>query len=166
MSKSPNDNSTATIAVSLWTVLRLLRARYDQQCPSTLLTLAQWQVLRHLALSETPMKQAEMARALNLSPVTVSGAIDRLEAEALLERHPDTTDRRVKLVSCTAKGRRLASESYLAEEQTLAQAVAGIPPQELQEFEDVLLHMRANLQRQFGYAPEDNRQQAVPSERH
>ncbi len=53
----------------------------------------------------------EIAGLVHLSPSTVVGVLDRLEAKQLIERRRDTKDRRVVRISLTRKGRNLSSRT-------------------------------------------------------
>ncbi|MDR2985726.1 MAG: MarR family transcriptional regulator [Nocardiopsaceae bacterium] len=54
---------------------------------------------------EGPMTQRDLARQLRVTPRNVTGLLDALEGDELVERGPHPTDRRATLVSLTAKGR-------------------------------------------------------------
>ena len=65
------------------------------------LTLPQGHAMRHLT---APIAQRELAARLGYDASNVTGIIDRLEANGLVERHVAEGDRRVRLVSLTDKG--------------------------------------------------------------
>jgi DNA-binding MarR family transcriptional regulator len=70
------------------------------------LTMPQLLCLRVVENSETPdVTSADLSRALQLSPATVTGIVDRLEAAELLKRVRDSSDRRKVNLHLTAKGR-------------------------------------------------------------
>ena len=52
-----------------------------------------------------------MSERLLVHPTSVTGTIDRLEAQDLVKRVPNPTDRRGILVRITPKGRRAAEEA-------------------------------------------------------
>ncbi|MBB6566328.1 MarR family transcriptional regulator [Kribbella sandramycini] len=60
------------------------------------------------ALDETPVRtQAALAAAIGADKSRIIGTLDELQAAELIERTPDPDDRRVRLLSITAKGRRV-----------------------------------------------------------
>ncbi|MGW5852709.1 MarR family winged helix-turn-helix transcriptional regulator [Streptomyces sp. NPDC055254] len=63
-----------------------------------------------LLASEDPVPMRRIADHLHAEPSNVTAIIDRLERRALVERHPDPSDRRVKLVAATAAGRAVAAD--------------------------------------------------------
>jgi DNA-binding MarR family transcriptional regulator len=66
------------------------------------LTGPQLIVLKELVES-SPLTVGQLARAVNLSPATVTGILDRLELKALVERLRSTSDKRKVMVSHTPK---------------------------------------------------------------
>lgn len=80
-------------------VVSLVADRYE-------LTPQQVGLLRAL---ETPMSMRVFAQGLSCDPSNVTGLIDRVERLGLVERVPDPLDRRVRILTLTAKGRRIRS---------------------------------------------------------
>ncbi|MFD0506250.1 MarR family winged helix-turn-helix transcriptional regulator [Streptomyces chiangmaiensis] len=63
---------------------------------------------------EGPMTQRDLARQLRVTPRNVTGLLDALEGDGLVERGPHPTDRRATLVSLTAQGRSTAGPARRA----------------------------------------------------
>jgi DNA-binding MarR family transcriptional regulator len=80
-------------------VVSLVADRYD-------LTPQQVGLLRSLG---TPMSMRVFAEDLSCDPSNVTGLIDRAERLGLVERLTDPLDRRVRILTLTAKGRRTRS---------------------------------------------------------
>lgn len=60
------------------------------------------------ALDETPVRtQAALAEAIGADKSRIIGTLDELQSAGLIERTPDPDDRRVRLLSITAQGRRV-----------------------------------------------------------
>ena len=57
-----------------------------------------------------PMPMKELASCMEFDPSYVTMIADRLEARGLVERQPHPTDRRVKNLVLTAKGKRLRAK--------------------------------------------------------
>lgn len=53
---------------------------------------------------DTPVNQTHLAEAYGVAKATITGLIDGLERDLLVERLPDPTDRRASLVRLTASG--------------------------------------------------------------
>lgn len=85
---------------------RLLRTHADQRARQFGMTRAQWAVLARLETNEG-LKQTELAEILDLQPITLTRLVDRLCANALIERRADPDDRRVKRLYLTPAARPL-----------------------------------------------------------
>lgn len=70
------------------------------------LSPAQCHVL-HLIEPGRPVPMGEVAGALSCDASNVTGLVDRLEARGLVVRQPSPADRRVKVLTLTAAGRRI-----------------------------------------------------------
>jgi DNA-binding MarR family transcriptional regulator len=79
------------------------------------LSQAQCQVLERLD-PEVPVAMCRVAEALDCDPSNVTGIVDRLQAQGLVERRADASDRRVKKLVLTPKG--LALRARLIERLT------------------------------------------------
>jgi DNA-binding MarR family transcriptional regulator len=70
--------------------------------------------LRHMAVlavvAESPTTQLELGRRLALDPSDVTATVDDLEAEGLVARTSDQSDRRRKVVTLTRNGQRKFAE--------------------------------------------------------
>jgi DNA-binding MarR family transcriptional regulator len=67
---------------------------------------------------DRPIAMRELAGRLKCDPSNITGLIDRLEARGLVERQAHPSDRRVKYVALTTRGRtlrnRLAARAFAA----------------------------------------------------
>jgi DNA-binding MarR family transcriptional regulator len=83
-----------------------------------------------VALDETPVRtQSALAEAIGADKSRIIGTLDELQTAGLIERTPDPDDRRVRLLSITAKGRRVRRSVRkgirLREERLLAKLPAA-----------------------------------------
>ena len=90
-------------------IARLLRRGMDRRLQSLGLTQAQWRAIVHLSRSEG-MTQATLAESLEIQPITLTRLIDRMEAAGWVERRPDPTDRRARLIYLTDKAKPLLDQ--------------------------------------------------------
>ncbi|WP_218221798.1 MarR family winged helix-turn-helix transcriptional regulator [Nesterenkonia sp. Act20] len=92
-----------------------------------------------MACSGTNPSQRELGDFLDLDPSQVVALVDRLEQRGLLQREPDPRDRRSKILTATAAGRKLhaqaAERTHQAEEQTLR----GLTPTERNQLRELLI---------------------------
>ena len=88
---------------------RMLRRLFDERVRDLGLTAAQARLL--LSLERTPgQNQAFYADRLEIEPITLTRIADRMEEASWVERHPDPTDRRVRLLQLTAKSHEVVTE--------------------------------------------------------
>jgi DNA-binding MarR family transcriptional regulator len=109
-------------------------------------TRAQWKVL--FKLTRTPgLRQVELADMLDLEPITLCRIVDRLEEARLVERTRDPDDRRAWRLHVTAKAQPLIDKLQGVGAELVAQAFAGIDPQEIEIARNVLARVRENAGR-------------------
>lgn len=93
------------------------------------LTMAQFGVLVELIRTEDgTLSLKELERRLHVAQSTAAGIVLRLEQKELVESQGDVSDRRIKLVRVTAKGRTCFHSADL----------------EMSHLEEVLLHALSN----------------------
>ena len=76
------------------------------------------------------MTTSAIAKHVHLSPSTVIGILDRLEAKNLIARARDHKDRRLVHVSLTKEGKELVATAPSPLQDTLADAMTELPEEE------------------------------------
>ena len=98
--------------------------------------------LRHMAVlavaGEGPVSQLELTRRLNIDPSDVTATVDDLENAALVARTVDPTDRRRRLVTMTAGGRREMARLTAMAQQIADALLEPVPPRRRQQLHDDL----------------------------
>ncbi|HWH83804.1 MAG TPA: MarR family winged helix-turn-helix transcriptional regulator [Burkholderiaceae bacterium] len=107
------------------------------------------------AVADTPgIDQRTLARTIGLDTSTIAGVIDRLEARGLLARGASPDDRRVRLLTLSAAGRRalaaLVPDMLRAQQRILA----PLPKAERAEFMR-MLHALVTANNELSRAPRD-----------
>ncbi len=106
-------------------VVRALRHAAAAPGPNSQgLTLTQFRLLR--ALSEHCVRTSELAARLEVTPATVSVAIDGLVRRGLVERLPSAGDRRAVPLGLTAEGRQNLDEALARQQSLLAGLLADL----------------------------------------
>jgi len=96
------------MVTSLTRVQQLIDERIDAVLRPLDLTFARYEVLRLLAFTRSgSMPMTRLGSLLQVHPTTVSSAVARLEAQGLVERQRDATDRRVVRATLTPGGSRV-----------------------------------------------------------
>lgn len=83
---------------------RLLRTHIDQQARRHGTTRAQWSVLARLRRGDG-QTQVALADSMELQPISLGRLIDKLQAQAFVERRADPKDRRAYRLHLTPAGR-------------------------------------------------------------
>ncbi len=123
---------------------RTIRRYYDERTAPLGVTTPQWRVIAWVG-HEPGMKQVELADRLDLEPITIGRAIDRLERRGLIERQPDPVDRRVWRLVLTKEGEPIFEKLKNLAERMAARAFAGFSDEELETLHASLTRIRENL---------------------
>jgi DNA-binding MarR family transcriptional regulator len=85
-----------------------------------------------------PVRATDIAEYFSHSPRTVTEAIDGLERDGLVERKPDPSDRRAKLVQITPKGVEAVARTEPLRRQIIEQSFGTLLPAERKSLDAVL----------------------------
>jgi MarR family 2-MHQ and catechol resistance regulon transcriptional repressor len=113
--RSSARSSEPTTGPRLWVVLARAHgalASYVEQCIATEgLCLSDFMVLEVL-LHKGPMTISEIGAKVLLANASMTAAVDRLEEKSLVIRRSSDSDRRIRMVELTKRGRPLISDLY------------------------------------------------------
>lgn len=143
----PTESLDRNLGFLLHDVARLLRKRFDQRARTLGLTRAQWSVLAHLARNEG-INQTTLAEILEIEPITLVRLLDRLEAADWVERRPDPSDRRARLLYLTDKAHPVLEQLWALGAATREEAMAGLSAAERGRLIELLLTIKGNLSAQ------------------
>lgn len=124
------------------------QAIYQQRVDEVLrpfdLTFARYEVLQLLAFSKAgALPLAAIGRRLQVHPTSVTSAIDRLEAQGLVERQDHPTDRRAKLAVLTEDGMaRVKAATAVLNDEVFASP--GLSPTDTRTLIRLLTQLRAD----------------------
>lgn len=125
-------------------VAKAFRRRFEAAARQHDLTLPQWRVLSEL-FHQGALSQVRLATAVDADPMTMSGILDRLEKRGLVDRQPDPSDSRAKLVRLTTEGEVLFQTAKALGTELYQSAVAGMTPDDLARLGASLTQIRDNL---------------------
>jgi len=111
---------------------RAMGAALDHRLRAYDVTIAQWKILAQLWRQEG-RSQVELQEALGLEAATVTGLLQRMAAQGLIQRRADPVDRRVQRVFLTERSRALEQVLTPLLDEVSAQAWKGFTADE-QEF--------------------------------
>ncbi len=98
------------VVTSIMRLQQVYLSRADAALRPLGLTFARYEVLMLLSFSRVgALPLGKVGQRLQVNPASVTNAIDRLEANGLVERRPNPSDGRGTLARITAAGRHLAA---------------------------------------------------------
>jgi MarR family transcriptional regulator for hemolysin len=126
-------------------VAKTLRARFEARLAEAGGSFPAWAVLSR-AVSEDGLSQRELAERMGIEGATLTRHLDRLEAQGLIERRRDRTDRRIVRISATPAGLGLHARLASVVATLDADLVAGLSPEEIAAFRRLLARLLTNLE--------------------
>jgi len=108
------------------------------------LTIEQWSILYHL-WKEDGKSQQELCNATFRDKPSITRLVDNLEKLNLVKRVGDEKDRRINKVYLTKQAQKLQEQSMLMAEETLNEALEGVPPEQINLCKEVLQKVYDNL---------------------
>ena len=110
------------------------------------LTLPQFEVLAELARADAGgFTFVELSRLLLVTSGNLTGIVDRLEEQRLVQRVPDGKDRRVIRVALTERGRRVTDQMLPAHAADIEEILSFMPRSALTELSELLGRLRDGL---------------------
>ena len=138
------SNWTPTIGSLVHEIDRLVKKRFDRFAETTGMSRAQWQVLARVAKRQG-VNQATLADLVGVEPISICRMVDRLEAMNLVERRPDPSDRRARLIHITEDARPGLERMKATAQALFKEALTGITPEEEEILYSLLGRVHANL---------------------
>ncbi|MGI9016616.1 MAG: MarR family winged helix-turn-helix transcriptional regulator [Euzebya sp.] len=131
------------LVTSLTRAQAIVQQRVDAVLKDFDLTFARFEILMLLSFSRSgEMPLAAIGRRLQVHPTSVTSAIDRLERDAMVERHAHPSDRRSKLARLTEEGQTTAKAAAAAlNDQVFTQPM--VPDADLDQLNNLLTQIRA-----------------------
>lgn len=118
----------------------------DEPLRETGLAIGQLPVLVTLK-NAGPSTQVELARVAQVEQPSMAQLLNRMERDGLIERLPDPTDARSRLVSLTAQAARRLPEGKAVMDTLATKALEGFSADECERLRDFLSRIESNLER-------------------
>ncbi|NKB37252.1 MAG: MarR family transcriptional regulator [Gammaproteobacteria bacterium] len=143
MSSKKQSDTKGKDALRMWLRLlncesmveQLLRARLRVHYS---ITLPQFDVLAKLDYMKSPLTMSELSNHLMVSNGNITGVVDRLVRDGLVERLAAPDDRRVQLISLSKKGGKEFRLMAEAHENWVREIFEGIGTTNMQELTELL----------------------------
>lgn len=123
---------------------RLVRERIYDLLEMYELTPTLWSLLSMILKAEEGVRSSVLARELGVKPPMITMMADDLIALELIRRVPHHTDGRVKLLTVTAKGKKLAKEIENKLSGEIGYLLNGLSIEEITIFQKTLSTIIAN----------------------
>ena len=108
------------------------------------ITIEQWSVLYHLWKQEG-ISQQELCNATFRDKPSITRLVDNLEKQNLVKRVASEHDRRINLIYLTKQAQKLQAETISLAEDTLNDALTGVPADRVDICKEVLQVVYDNL---------------------
>jgi DNA-binding MarR family transcriptional regulator len=115
-----------------------VHAAFDAQFERFGLSAGKFTILMQLYTAQRGLPPSEFANRANVTRATITGLLDRLEREGLVERHNHPSDRRMLTVHLTTKGKALIESVLPGHFCRTQQLMAGLTATEQQTFVKLL----------------------------
>ncbi|OLY94149.1 transcriptional regulator, MarR family [Cnuella takakiae] len=108
------------------------------------LTIEQWSVLYHL-WKDDGKSQQDLCNATFRDKPSITRLVDNLEKLELVKRVPSEADRRINKIYLTQQALKLQEQTMAMAEETLNEALEGVPPEHVDLCKEVLQQVYDNL---------------------
>jgi DNA-binding MarR family transcriptional regulator len=114
-----------------------IRKAVDGQMADNGPSLARTKVLQVLDRRGS-LRQTALATELGLAARSITQAVEAMERDGLVERHPDPEDQRAKLVTLTAEGSAALVAGTAAGEDALRRTFSALTPAQRTALDEIL----------------------------
>jgi DNA-binding MarR family transcriptional regulator len=94
---------------------------------------------------EDGLKMIDLGRRAGLEPSTMTGLLDRMERDGLVERRPNPADRRVLKIFLTGTGTGIRETVIRIVDSTLARVLSGVDAGEIDTLKGLLRKVLVNV---------------------
>lgn len=144
-----NHPEPQTLDFLLAQVSRLHHARVHQLLEALGLYRGQPRVL-HILWDQDGLTHKELAATMQVTPVTITKMIQRMEKAGFVQRRPDPADQRASRVYLTDAGRAVQTQVEATWQQMEQDGFAGFSEEERTTLRRFLQQIRANLEKAIG----------------
>jgi DNA-binding MarR family transcriptional regulator len=149
VAERPDDHKTELrLWLRLFTCKMVIENEVRRRLRDTFaVTLPRFDLMAQLDRAPGGMTLGELSQRMMVTNGNVTGLVDRLVAQGLVERRPSPTDRRAQIVSLTAEGRKLFRAMARANADWVAEIFADLAPGEIDELMRLLHKTKTSARR-------------------
>ncbi|MEO6020284.1 MAG: MarR family transcriptional regulator [Knoellia sp.] len=140
------EESVQRVITALYGVTKKLDQWYARQLADLDLTQGEWAVVAALAKAgEDCLTPSHLAELTSVAPSSMTHRLDKMTSRGLVERQPDAGNRTRMLVSLTAEGRELFTQSIRESDVVESDVLRGLDQGERVELARLLESVIARL---------------------
>lgn len=121
------------LTINLVLVARRWRALLDERLRLIGQSSARMEALAAIMNSPKLSAQVDIAKRLRIEGPTMTRMLDTLEADGLVERLPDPSDRRTKQLRLTEQGERALADIFAIADELRHRLLDGLPADKIEE---------------------------------
>ena len=133
------------LTINLVIVARRWRSLLDDRLRLVGQSSARMEALAAIINSPALSAQVDIAKRLRIEGPTMTRMLDTLEADGLVERLPDPSDRRTKQLRLTAEGERTLEEIFAIADEMRDRLLDGLPADTVDELNGLLTQLTERL---------------------
>jgi DNA-binding MarR family transcriptional regulator len=141
---SDHDEALDGAVNALVNFLRASAPRQSQSIADLNLTLHQFRALVHISNLDTPTT-SEVADAVGVQPSVGTGIVQRLVSEGLVERRDDESDRRIRRLVLSRRGRGVIEEALGAAKSQRREQLSVLSDDQLGQLTEIAIALRDGL---------------------
>lgn len=126
-------------------------ALFAEECAAFHITPVQYSIMT-VAAAQPGLDQAKLAYEVGVDRATLANVVARLESKSLLHRRPSAFDKRLKLVTLSARGLALLERMLIPVQRAHDRTIAALPIKDRQIFISLLMKL-VNAENDAGRAP-------------
>jgi DNA-binding MarR family transcriptional regulator len=156
VAERPGDHkSELRLWLRLFTCKMLIEGEVRRRLRDTFdVTLPRFDLMAQLDRAPNGMTLGELSQRMMVSNGNVTGLVDRLVAQGLIDRRPSPTDRRSQIVSLTAEGRRSFRAMARANGDWIGEVFAGLSHDEIEDLMRLLGKAKASARKAINGRPQ------------
>jgi len=149
VAERPDDHKTELrLWLRLFTCKMVIEGEVRRRLrESFAVTLPRFDLLAQLDRAPNGMTLGELSQRMMVSNGNVTGLVDRLLAQGLIDRKPSPTDRRAHIVSLTAEGRKFFRAMARANGDWIAEMLSGLSPAEIETLMGLLAKTKTSARK-------------------
>jgi MarR family transcriptional regulator for hemolysin len=133
------------VTVNLVLVARRWRSLLDERLRAIGQSSARMEALAAIVNSPWPSAQVDIAKRLRIEGPTMTRMLDTLEADGLVERLPDPSDRRSKQLRLTPAGETALEEIFAIADELRQRLLDGVEPATMDRLNELLVMLTGRL---------------------